>query len=59
MLAKALSCSVVGDEAEVREGLAAFIERTGVDELMVAGQIHDHAARVRSLEIAAAAHAKL
>lgn len=35
--------------------MAAFIERTGVDELMIGGQIHDFEARKRSLEIAMAA----
>ena len=29
-----------------------FVERTGVDELMIASQIFDHDARVRSFEIA-------
>jgi hypothetical protein len=32
--------------------MAAFLERTGADELMVAGQIYDHGARLRSYEIA-------
>jgi hypothetical protein len=31
----------------------AFIERTGADELMIAGQIFDHTARLRSYEITA------
>ena len=39
----------------VRDGLAAFVERTGADELMVTSQIFDHAARLRSYEIAAEA----
>ena len=46
-----LSCSFVGTAAQVRDGLAAFVERTGADELMVTSQIHDHAARVRSYEL--------
>ena len=33
--------------------LRAFIERTGADELMITSQIFDHAARLRSYEIAA------
>jgi alkanesulfonate monooxygenase SsuD/methylene tetrahydromethanopterin reductase-like flavin-dependent oxidoreductase (luciferase family) len=44
---------VVGSPDTVREGLTAFIARTGADEIMVAGQIYDHAARVHSFEIAA------
>ena len=43
----------------VRRGLEAFIEHTGTDEIMVAGQIFDHAARLRSFEIAAQAHQAL
>ena len=35
--------------------LQAFIERTGADELMITSQIFDHAARLRSYEIAAEA----
>jgi hypothetical protein len=38
----------------VREGIKAFVERTGADELMVTGSIWDHAKRKRSFEIAAA-----
>jgi hypothetical protein len=33
--------------------LAAFIAETGVDEIMITAQIFDHAARLRSFEIAA------
>src|SRR5471030_2532497 len=52
MLDQALSCAVVGSPGEVEAGLAAFIERTGADELMITGSIFDHAARLRSFEIA-------
>ncbi|MDB4948394.1 MAG: yhbW [Gemmatimonadetes bacterium] len=55
MLDEALACSVVGSPSTVREGLAAFVAATGADELMVTGQIHDHAARLRSFQIAAGA----
>ena len=37
----------------MRAGLAAFLKETGVDELMIAGQIFDHGARLHSFEIAA------
>jgi luciferase family oxidoreductase group 1 len=57
MLAEALACSVVGGPETVRRGIAAFVARTGADELMVTAQIHDHAARVRSFEILADVHA--
>jgi len=49
-----LSYSVVGSPATVRHGLEAIVARTGVDELMLASQIYDHAARVRSYELTAA-----
>lgn len=51
-----LSCSAVGDPEQVRRGMRAFVEETGVDELIITAQIFDHAARLRSFEIAAAAH---
>ena len=57
MLAQALSCAVIGSPATVERGLAAFIARTGADELMVTASIFDHAARLRSYEITADAHA--
>jgi alkanesulfonate monooxygenase SsuD/methylene tetrahydromethanopterin reductase-like flavin-dependent oxidoreductase (luciferase family) len=50
---------VVGSPDTVREGLAEFIERTGADELIITGQIFDHAARKESDSIVAAQHAKL
>ena len=58
-VAHALSTSIVGAPDTVRRGLAAFIARTGADELMIAGQIYDHAARKHSYGIVAAAHAAL
>ena len=54
MLDQALSCSAIGSAETVRRGLEAFIARTGADELIVTSQIYDHAARLRSYEIAAA-----
>ncbi|RVC95879.1 LLM class flavin-dependent oxidoreductase, partial [Mesorhizobium sp. M2A.F.Ca.ET.029.05.1.1] len=56
MLAQALSCAVVGSPETVRQGIDAFVRRTGADELMVTAQIFDHAARVRSYEILAHVH---
>jgi luciferase family oxidoreductase group 1 len=55
MLDHALYCAVVGSPQTVKAGLEAFIARTGADELMIAGQIFDHAARLRSFEIVAQA----
>ncbi len=59
MLGQALSCAVVGAPETVRQGIAAFVQRTGADELMVTAQIFDHAARVRSFEILADVHKSL
>jgi luciferase family oxidoreductase group 1 len=50
-----LACSVVGSRASVQEGLEHILEKTQAQELMFAGQIHDHQARLRSFEIAAQA----
>ena len=55
ILDHALSCSATGTRDEVARGLAAFIERTGVDEVMLASAIYDHDARKQSLALAAEA----
>ncbi len=49
----------VGSPETVRRGIDAFIKETGIDELMIAGQIFDHQARLRSFEIAAEIHAAM
>ena len=43
----------IGSPDTVRREMNAFIERTGADELMIAGQIFEHTARLRSYEITA------
>ncbi|MHA0318216.1 LLM class flavin-dependent oxidoreductase [Sphingomonas melonis] len=48
-----LQCSAVGSPETVARQTAAFLERTGVDEVMVASAIYDHEARKRSLAITA------
>lgn len=53
LLASVRQSYAIGSPATVREEMQAFIERTGADELMVAGQIYEHAARLRSYEITA------
>ncbi len=55
MLRDVLSASSIGTQDDVARDLSAFIERTGVDELILGGQIYDFEARKRSLEIAMAA----
>jgi luciferase family oxidoreductase group 1 len=59
MLDQALSCAVVGSPTTVRQGIEAFVRRTGADELMVTAQIFDHQARLRSFEILAVAREEL
>jgi luciferase family oxidoreductase group 1 len=51
----ALAYAVVGSGDTIREGLRDFIAKTEADEIMIATQMFDHAARKRSYEIAAAA----
>jgi luciferase family oxidoreductase group 1 len=59
ILQQALTCSIVGSPETVTRGLAAFIRQTRTDEIMVTGNIFDHAARLRSFELAAQAHQAL
>jgi luciferase family oxidoreductase group 1 len=49
-----LSHAIVGAPERVRSELADLITRTSADEVIVASQIYDHAARVHSYEIVAA-----
>ena len=55
MLEESMSCSAIGAPDTVRGQLAAFIARTGADELMISSPIYDHGARKRSYDITAAA----
>jgi len=52
---RALACTVLGDAQAVGEGIAAFVERHRPDELLLTANIYDHAARLRSFELAAQA----
>jgi luciferase family oxidoreductase group 1 len=49
-----LSVAAVGSLRSVRSALEELIARTQADELILVAQIHDHAARLRSYEFAAA-----
>jgi alkanesulfonate monooxygenase SsuD/methylene tetrahydromethanopterin reductase-like flavin-dependent oxidoreductase (luciferase family) len=49
---KALSCSVIGNPAEVKQGIQQFIDQYQPNELMLAAMIHDPKARQKSYEIA-------
>jgi alkanesulfonate monooxygenase SsuD/methylene tetrahydromethanopterin reductase-like flavin-dependent oxidoreductase (luciferase family) len=59
MLAEVLSSSAIGSRDTVADALAAFIERTRPDELLLTSMIFDHSARLRSYEIAADIQATL
>jgi len=50
---RALAVSFVGDQKSVRNGLISFLRNINPDELMITGHIYNHAARLRSFEIAA------
>ena len=50
---QALTYSFVGSPETVERGLADFMAATRADELMLAGHFYDHAARLRSFELAA------
>ncbi|MBB4015601.1 luciferase family oxidoreductase group 1 [Chelatococcus caeni] len=50
-----LARSIVGSPQAVREGIAALVAETAADELIVVSDVYDHAARLRSFELIAAA----
>ena len=45
----------LGTAAQVRDAIAALVEETGADEIMVMTSVHDHAERLRSYELIAQA----
>jgi luciferase family oxidoreductase group 1 len=47
-------CSAVGSPETVRRRLEILLEETEADEIIATAQIYDHAARLRSFELAAA-----
>jgi len=52
-LERMFSCAVIGGPETVRRGLEAFVARTSADEVILAGQVFDHAKRLRSYEMSA------
>jgi luciferase family oxidoreductase group 1 len=48
-----LACSIIGSRQVVHDGVLEFVERTGVDEVMIVSAIYEHAARLRSYELVA------
>ena len=55
MVEQSLACSVVGDAADLREGIAGFAKRHRPDELLLTGTIFDHTARLHSFALASQA----
>ncbi|HLL12970.1 MAG TPA: LLM class flavin-dependent oxidoreductase [Rubrivivax sp.] len=49
-----LAATAVGAPASVKQQLDSIVQRTGANELIVAGAVHSHAARLRSYELLAA-----
>lgn len=43
-----LTYSFIGSKETVKEEIAAFVDETGADEIMIASYIYDHAERVKS-----------
>ncbi len=54
-----LAAAVIGGPETVQAGLADLVRETGANELMLVSDVYDPALRLRSLEIAAQAHASL
>ncbi len=53
MVDNTLKYRAVGSPETVKRKFAQFIAETGVDEVMITGNMHDHQKRLRSFEIAA------
>ena len=50
-----LARSIIGSPDTVREGMAALVEETGADELIVVSDVYEHSERLRSIELIAKA----
>lgn len=53
LVSRMTRCSAVGTAESVRQQLEAFVKATSADELILTAHIYDHAARLRSFELAA------
>jgi alkanesulfonate monooxygenase SsuD/methylene tetrahydromethanopterin reductase-like flavin-dependent oxidoreductase (luciferase family) len=58
-LERALEYSAIGAPGTVADALQRIVALTAADELILTGQIFDHAARLRSFEIAASVRESL
>ena len=52
ILAQSDAAAAVGDAAQIRQQVSAFVAKTQADELIITAQIFDHEARCRSYSIA-------
>jgi luciferase family oxidoreductase group 1 len=59
MVERSLAISFVGSPATVSQRLQAFLDDLRPDELMITAHIHDQAARLRSIELAAGVRDRL
>jgi luciferase family oxidoreductase group 1 len=59
LLDMVMTCSAIGSPATVRERLREFIRETRADELMIAGAMYDHRARLHSYDIVAQVQGEL
>jgi alkanesulfonate monooxygenase SsuD/methylene tetrahydromethanopterin reductase-like flavin-dependent oxidoreductase (luciferase family) len=46
-----LAYSFIGGPATIKKEMAAFLEKTGVDEVMATSHIYDHQARIHSYKL--------
>jgi luciferase family oxidoreductase group 1 len=53
--ARMLARSIVGSPGAVRKGMAALVEETRADELIVVSDVYEHSERLRSIELIAEA----
>lgn len=53
MVEKVMRYAIIGDQRTIREKLPAILEETKADEFIVAAQIYDHQARLRSYQLLA------
>jgi luciferase family oxidoreductase group 1 len=53
--ARMLARSIVGSQDTVRKGIAALVEETQADELIVVSDVYEHSQRLRSIELIAEA----
>ncbi|MNE61428.1 hypothetical protein D3C80_1566430 [compost metagenome] len=51
LVQRQLGYAAIGSPATVKAKLEEYIRQTGADELIVAGQIYDHQARLHSYEL--------